>query len=162
MPDEFDSDAGTSENRLAISRKAVSCLALVGLLTQLGGDEMAHHQRNAVIAGIDARDDALRFRDRQPEPVHAGVDVDGGAAVPARAAAEHVPFGEFVEIADHRPAIDLGVGVAGVLEEAVERVDGGLRRQRRAAMRASSSVATKNVLQPAAASARETCSAPQP
>ena len=33
MPDEFDSEAGTPENRLAISRKAVSCLALVGLLT---------------------------------------------------------------------------------------------------------------------------------
>jgi hypothetical protein len=32
MPDEFDNEAGTPENRLAISRKAVSCLALLGLL----------------------------------------------------------------------------------------------------------------------------------
>ena len=48
---------------------------------------------------------------------------------PAGAAAEHVPFGEFVEVADHGLAVDLGVGLAGVLEEAVERVDRG-RRQR--------------------------------
>ena len=91
---------------------------------------MAHHQRDAVIAGIDAGDDGLRFRKRQPEPVHAGVDVDGGAAGPAGAAAEHVPFGELVEIADHRPAIDLGVVLAGVLEIAAEHIDRGLRHGR--------------------------------
>ena len=61
MPDEFDSDAGTPENRLAISRKAVSCLALSGIVELFGGGEVAHHQRDAVIAGIDARDDALRL-----------------------------------------------------------------------------------------------------
>ena len=48
---------------------------------------------------------------------------------PAGAAAEHVPFGEFVEIADHGLAVDLGVGVAGVLEEAVERIDRGRRHR---------------------------------
>ena len=98
----------------------------VGLVVELlGGDQMAHHQRDAVIAGIDAGNDALRFRNRQPEPVHAGVDMDGGAAVPPRAAAEHVPFGKLVEVADHGPAIDLGVGLAGILEEAVEHIDRG-------------------------------------
>ena len=90
---------------------------------------MAHYQRDAVIAGIDARDDALRLSDRQPKPVHAGVDMDRGAAGPAGAAAEHVPFREFVEIADHRFAVDFGVGIAGILEEAVERIDCGRRRR---------------------------------
>ena len=123
---------------------------------------MAHHQRDAVVAGIDARDDALRLGDRQAEPVHAGIDVNGGAAGPAGAAAEHVPFGEFVEVADHGLAVDLGVGLAGVLEEAVEHVDRGRRARAARTTRASSRVATKNVLQPAPASARATCSAPQP
>jgi hypothetical protein len=91
---------------------------------------MAHHQGNAVIAGIDAGDDALRFRDRQPKPVHAGVDVDGGAAIPARAAAKHVPLGKLVEVTDDRLAVDRGIGVAGVLEEAVERVERHCRQRR--------------------------------
>ncbi len=90
---------------------------------------MAHDERNAVIAGIDARDDALRFGNGEAEPVHAGVDVNGGAAGPAGAAAEHVPFGEFVEVADHGLAVDRGVGLAGVLEEAVERIDRGRRHR---------------------------------
>ena len=64
---------------------------------------------------------------RHAEPVHAGVDVNGGAAGPAGAAAEHVPFGEFVEIADHRPGVALRVGIAAVLEKAVEHID---RRRR--------------------------------
>ena len=84
---------------------------------------MAHYQRNAVIAGLDARDDALRLGYRQAEPVHAGIDMNGGAARPAGAAAEHVPFGKFIEIADHGLAVDLRVGVAGVLEEAVEHIE---------------------------------------
>ena len=99
------------------------------MVEQFGGGEVAHHQRDAVIAGVDARDDALRLRDRQAEPVHAGVDMNGRAAGPAGAAAEHVPFGELVEIADHGLAVDLGVGVAGVLEEAVEHIDRGRRHR---------------------------------
>ena len=69
---------------------------------------------------------------RQAEPVHAGVDMNGGAAGPAGAAAKHVPFGEFVEIADHGPGVDLGVGVAAILEEAVEHID---RRRRQSGAR---------------------------
>ena len=90
---------------------------------------MAHYQRNAVIASLDARDDALRLGYRQAEPVHAGIDMDGGAARPAGAAAEHVPFGKFIEIADHGLAVDLRVGVAGVLEEAVEHIDRSRRHR---------------------------------
>ena len=97
------------------------------MIEQLGAGEVAHDQRDAVVAGIDAGNDALRFRNRETKPVHAGVDMDAGAAFPARAAAEHVPFGEFVEIADHGPGVDLGIGVAAVLEEAVEHIDGGRR-----------------------------------
>ena len=93
------------------------------MIEAFGAGEVAHHQRDAVIAGIDPGHDALRFGQRQAEPVHAGIDVDGGAAGPAGAAAKHVPFGEFVEIADHGPDIDFGVAFAAILEEAVEHVD---------------------------------------
>ncbi len=99
-------------------------LGIVRVVEQLGGNQMAHHERDAVIAGIDAGDDGLRLANREPEPVHAGVDMNGGPAVPARAAAEHVPFGELVEIADHGPAVDFRVGLARILEVAVEHVDG--------------------------------------
>ncbi len=64
------------------------------------------------------------------EPVHAGIDMDGRAARPAGTAAEHVPFGKLIEIADHRFAIDAGEGVAAGLEEAVEDIDGSLWQRR--------------------------------
>src|SRR6266702_4066436 len=105
MPEEFDSEAGTPVNRLAISRKVES----------LGAGEMAHHQGDAVIPGIDPWDDALCLGDRKTQPVHAGVDVNGRAARPAGAPAKHVPFGELVEIADHGLAIDLGERIAAIL-----------------------------------------------
>ena len=75
-----------------------------------GAGEVAHDQRDAVIAGVDPGNDALRLGEREAEPVHAGVDVNGGAACPAGAAAKHVPFGKLVEIADHGLGVDLGVG----------------------------------------------------
>ena len=56
---------------------------------------MAHHERHAVTAGVDARDYALGFAERQPKPVHAGIDMDCYTPRPAGAAAEHIPFGEF-------------------------------------------------------------------
>jgi hypothetical protein len=84
----------------------------------------ADHQRDAVIAGIDPGNDALRFRQRQAEPVHAGIDMDGRPAGPAGAPAKHVPFGELIEIADHRLAIDLGEGVAAILKKTIEYIDG--------------------------------------
>ncbi len=106
-------------------------LGVERMMQAFGAGEVAHHQRDAVVAGIDPGNDALRFPDRQPEPVHAGVDMNGGAAGPAGAPAEHVPFGEFVEIADHGPGVDLGEGLAAILEEAAEHID-RRRRQRRA------------------------------
>ena len=86
---------------------------------------MADDQPDAVIAGPDAGNDALRLRDRKTEPVHARVDMDRSAAAPACAAAEHVPLGEFVDVADHGLAVDLGMRLAGVLEESIERIDRG-------------------------------------
>ena len=71
----------------------------------------------------------LRLHQSEAEPVHAGVDVDGRTAGPSGAAAEYVPLGELVEIADHRPAVEFGEGVAAVLKEAVEHIEFG-RRQR--------------------------------
>ena len=97
------------------------------MIERLGAGEVAHDKRDAVIAGVDAGNDGLRFHQRQTEPVHAGIDVDGGAPGPAGAPTKHIPFGEFVEVADHGPGVDLGVGLAAVLEEAVEHID---RRRR--------------------------------
>jgi hypothetical protein len=102
------------------------------MIEGLGAGEVAHHKGNAVIAGVDPGNDALGFHNRQTEPVHAGIDVNGGAAGPAGAAAKHIPFSEFVEVADHRLDVDLGVGLAAVLEEAVEHIDRRCGRHRRA------------------------------
>src|SRR2546423_14242135 len=93
------------------------------MMKRLGAGEVTHDKRDAVIAGVDPGNDALRLRHRQPKPVHAGVDMNGGAAGPTGAPAKYVPFGEFVEIADHGPGVDLGVGIATVLQEAVEHIN---------------------------------------
>src|SRR2546423_15632795 len=93
------------------------------MMKRLGAGEVTHDQRDAVIAGVDPGYDSLRLRHRQPKPVHAGVDMNGGAAAPTGAPAKYVPFGEFVEIADNGPGVDLGVGVAAILQEAVEYID---------------------------------------
>src|SRR4051794_5618090 len=85
---------------------------------------MTHDQRDAVIAGLDPWNDALRIRDREAKPVHAGVDMNGRAALPAGAPAKYVPFGEFVEIANHGPGVDLGIGIAAILEETAKHIDG--------------------------------------
>jgi hypothetical protein len=99
------------------------------MIEALGAGEVAHHQRNAVIAGIDPGHDALRFHQRQAEPVHAGIDMNRGTSRPSGAPAEHVPLGKLVEIADHGLAIDFGESIAAVLKKTVEHVDFG-RRQR--------------------------------
>ena len=119
-------------------------------------------KRDAVVAGIDPGNDALRLDEGQTEPVHAGVDVNGRAAGPAGAAAKHVPFGKLVEIADHRLGVDLGEGVAAILEKAIEHIDGrrsAARRGRRAlhpAWRRKTSCSRRP------ASARATGATPQP
>ena len=95
------------------------------MIEGFGAGEVAHHQRDAVIAGIDPGYDAGRLDEGQAEPVHAGVDVDRRTPGPPRAAAEHVPFGQLVEVADHRPAVELGESIAAVLKEAVEHIQFG-------------------------------------
>ena len=161
MPEEFDSEAGTPEKRLAISRKARELLGVERMIEVLGAGEVAHHQRDAVIAGIDPGNDALGFPEREAEPVHAGIDMNGCAAGPAGAPAKHVPFGKLVEIADHGPGVDLGVGVAAILEEAVEHVD---RRRRQGGARGARFIegGDEERLAAGGASARATGSTPQP
>src|SRR5207237_7011932 len=95
------------------------------MVKRLGAGEVTHDERDAVIAGVDPGNDALRLGHRQPKPVHAGIDVNGGAAAPTGAPAKYVPFGKFVEIADQGPGVDLRVGVAAILQEAVEHIDHG-------------------------------------
>ena len=63
----------------------------------------------------------------ETEPVHPGIDVDGGAAVPVARGAEAIPFRQFDHAADHRPRIDVRIGRRRSGQQAVEDVDRRLR-----------------------------------
>ena len=105
------------------------------VLRLFGGDEMRHQQRDAVVLGANARGERRRLVRGNAEPVHAGVDMQRRAAVPALRRAEGVPFGQFDQAADHRPRIDLGVAGGGAGQQAVEHVDRRLRHDRAQAAR---------------------------
>ena len=99
------------------------------MIEAFGAGKVAHDKRYAMIAGVDPRKEALRLCDGEAKPLHAGVDMNGRAACPAGTSAKDVPFCEFVEVADDRPCVEFGVGLAGVLDEAVEDVNDGRRRR---------------------------------
>ena len=67
-------------------------------------------QRDAVIFGLRARRQRRGFVRRNAEPVHAGVDVQRGAALPGMGADEGIPFGKLGRRVDDRPRIDLDEG----------------------------------------------------
>ena len=114
--------------------------------------EVAHHQRDAVIVAA-ARRELRRFVGGKAEPVHAGVDMQRGAAAPARCRAKRVPFVELGAAADHRPQVRVRVSRRGAGQQAVEHVDRRVRRDARARAALRRGCATKNVSQPAFASA---------
>src|SRR3984957_15277201 len=97
--------AGKKTGNLA---EAGELLGVERMVEALGAGEVAHEQRDGMVAGIDPGDDTLRLRDGEAQPVHAGVDVNGSTPGPAGAPAKHVPFGQLVEIADHGFGVDLG------------------------------------------------------
>src|SRR6202022_4879466 len=76
--------AGKHTGDLAEGRKLFGVERMIEVL---GAGEMAHDQRDAVIAGIDPGNDALRLNDSEAQPVHAGIDMNGRAARPAGAPA---------------------------------------------------------------------------
>ena len=67
---------------------------------------MAHHQRRLEIRQISARGERQRLLGAQPEPVHAGVEMDRRGQAPAGVAAEARPFDDLLERAEdgRRPA----------------------------------------------------------
>ncbi len=132
------------------------------MLGVLGAGEMAHQQRDAVIFGADARRQSSCVIGRNAEPVHAGVDVQRRAAAPLCRGDEGIPFGQFDHAADHRPCAQLGIDRRRAGDDAIEHIDCCVRCRVARARRASDRSATKNVLQPARASAVATCSMPQP
>ena len=89
---------------------------------------MAHHQRETVIFGLQARGDGGRLLDRDAEPVHAGVDVEGCAAAPILGGDEGVPFGQLGGAVDDRPQMIGCEGLRRAWHHSVEYVDGGVGR----------------------------------
>ena len=76
---ERGGDAAIEDAHLA------ECADLAGverMLRLLGAGEVAHQQRDAVVFGADARRQRGGLVDRDAEPVHAGVDMQRGAAAP--------------------------------------------------------------------------------
>ena len=96
------------------------------MLGDLGAGEMAHQQGDAVILHLHARGKRRRFRRRNAEPVHAGVDVERRASEPAVRGDERVPLGKLGHAVDDRAGADLGERTRSLVGEAVEHVDRGL------------------------------------
>ena len=112
MPDELASEDGEPAKQDADFAKQPDLLVVERMVGRVGAGEMAHQQREAVVFGLDARRDGGRLVDREAEPVHAGIDVQRGAAAPVAGGDERVPLGEFGRAVDHRPQIVVGEGLA--------------------------------------------------
>ena len=84
--------------------------------------EVAHHQRDAVIARACRRElpDLLGGKSK---PVHAGIDMERGAAAPSALRAKRVPLVPARPIADHRPQVCLCKCRRGAGQDAVEHID---------------------------------------
>ena len=94
----------------------------------LGAGEMGHDERDAVVGHLHPGGERGRFLDRQAEPVHAGIEMQGGATQPAARAAKRIPFDELGHGADHRPRVDRGIGGGAAGGNAVEHVNDRLGR----------------------------------
>ena len=91
---------------------------------------MAHQQREAMAFGLEAGRDGDRFVDREPEPVHAGVDVERGAAAPVVDGDERIPLGKLGRAVDDRLQIVVGEGLRRTRHDSVEHVDRRVGRKR--------------------------------
>ena len=91
---------------------------------------MTHQQREAVTFRLQARGDGDRLIDRDAEPVHTGIDMQGRAAAPIVDGDERIPLGEFGRAVDDRPQIVVGERRRRAGHEPVEHVDDGVGRER--------------------------------
>ena len=106
--------------------KHLDLLGVERMVGNLGAGEVAQQQRDAVIFGLRARGEGCRLVRRNAEPMHAGVDLQRGAALPAMGADEGVPLRKLGRRIDDRPRIDFDKSGAPIRRKAVKHVDGGL------------------------------------
>ena len=100
------------------------------MIDGLGTGEVAHQERDAVILGLDPRRQCYRLVGGNAEPIHAGVDLERGAAFPAVAGNKGVPLGQFGHTVDDRSNVDVQEGRTRFGGKAVEHVNRGLERPR--------------------------------
>ena len=100
------------------------------MVGRVGAGEMAHQQREAMVFGLEAGRDGDRLVEREPEPVHAGIDVERGAAAPVVDGDERIPLGKLGRAVDDRPQIVVGEGLRRARHDPVEHVDRRLGRER--------------------------------
>ena len=97
----------------------------------VGAGEVAHDQAEAeTVHELAIGKQMALFLGLEPEPVHAGVDVNCGGPLVALSAAERRPFLDLGDAAEHRPETMRLEMPAGTGEQAVERVDGRFRQGR--------------------------------
>jgi hypothetical protein len=80
--------------------------------------------------GLEAGRDGGRFVHREPEPVHAGVNVECGTPAPIVDGDERIPLGKLGRAVDDRLQIVVGEGLRRTRHDSVENVDRRLGRQR--------------------------------
>ena len=123
MPEELASEDGNAAIEHADLAEQPDLPVVERVLRHFGAGEMAHQQHDAVVLGADARGKGGRFVRRDAEPVHAGVDMQRRAPLPAARGSESVPFGELDQAADYRPRRDPGEGGRGARHQAAQHID---------------------------------------
>ena len=81
MPDEFASEAGMPRNSARI-RGTPDLLVVERMLRRSAQARWLISSVDAVVSALHARRDRRGLLDGEAEPVHAGVDMQRGAAVP--------------------------------------------------------------------------------
>src|SRR6266540_3018483 len=90
------------------------------VLGGLGASEMRDEQREPMILCLQARSDRGNFIGCDTQTIHAGIDVNGRSSTPLRRRAECVPFGQFIDAANHRACTELGKCRSAVAEKTIE------------------------------------------
>ncbi len=98
------------------------------MLRRVRTGEMAHQERDPVTGRLETRGESGGLVDRDAEPVHAGVEMERGAAGPSLHAAEGVPLDQFRHAPDHRAQAHRGKMRRAARRDAVEHIDDRVRR----------------------------------
>ena len=105
------------------------------MVGDLGADEMAHQQRDAVVVRLHPRRQRGRLARGDAEAVHAGVDMQRRAAAPIVGGDEGIPFRKLGDAVDHRARVEFDERRAAARRETVEHIDDRLGRDRTHASR---------------------------